>query len=362
MRSSISLRVTRGAFLAAALAAGVFALAGVVRADERASVVIDGRFVPMNPPAILREGSVFVPVRGVFENLGASVVFSNGRITAHGKNGETVVMTVGQRSASVNGHHVMLDNPPFIVGASTFVPLRFVSEALGASVSFDNRSKTVHIYSNASAPQPPYQTQPPPSYTVQLQDHQPRPGTTVRSVNPPISANFNQSVDPNSIRISVDGRAVTQQASIGNNGFSVTPPFDLRAGTRGVSVSGTSSTGQQFTQNWSFNVTPELGLTRNYVQIRSPGPGSTVTASSFQVAGRTLPLAQVTVGASTASQFPNYPGIIGPGFTRQVRADPLGNFSTNVSIPNSSGFVRVFVQSVAPDGSSAEATVTVPST
>jgi hypothetical protein len=305
---------------------------------------------------------VFVPVRGVFENLGASVVFSNGRITAHGKNGETIVMDVGMRSASVNGHHVMLDNPPFIMGATTFVPLRFVSEALGASVSFDNRTKTVHIYSAQPSTQPtPYQTQTPSSYSVELQDKQPRPGTTVRSVNPPISANFNQSVDPNSVRISVDGRAVTQQASIGSNGFSVTPNFDLRAGTRGVSVSGTSSTGRPFTQNWSFNVTPDLGLTRNYVQIRSPGPGSTVTASSFQVAGRTLPLSQVTVGASTASQFPNYPGIIGPGFTRQVRADPLGNFSTNVSIPNSSGFVRVFVQSVAPDGSSAEATVTVPS-
>jgi hypothetical protein len=222
----------------------------------------------------------------------------------------------------------------------------------------------VHIYSGAPAPAPT-QNQPQPGpgyYTLKLQNPQPRAGSTINYASPYIAANFSHPVEPGSVVISVDGRSVTSQAFIGPNSFSVTPPFELRSGTRGVSVTGTSATGRRFEQSWSFNVVPRVS-TRNFVQIRSPGQGATVTLSSFQVAGRTLPLSVVTVRASSAASYPSYPGLIGPGpgFTQQVRADPLGNFSTNASMPNVGGYVRVFVQSVAPDGSSAEASITVPS-
>jgi hypothetical protein len=347
--------------LAVALCSAFVSNTALGRADARASVVIDGRHVPMHPPAILRAGSVFVPVRGVFENMGASVVYSSGRITAHGSRGEQIVMYVGQRSASINGSFVQLDTAPFIEGGSTFVPLRFVSEALGAQVSFDNGSKTVFIQSAQGQPTYQPQPQPLPPAQNQLSNLQPRPGSNVLSANPAISANFGYNVDPNSVSIALDGRDITYQAFVANNRFSVTPSFNLPNGSRTVSVTGTTVSGQSFSQNWSFYVRPDVNLTRNFVQIRSPGPGSTIIPAQFQVAGRTLPLAVVTVAASSAPSFGNYPGLKGPGFTQQTRADPLGNFSLNVALPNASAYVRVFVQSVAPDGSSAEATVTVPS-
>ena len=344
----------------------ILALGAVARADTTATVVIDGRHVSLYPRAILREGSVFVPVRGVFENLGASVVFSNGRIVAHGKHGETIVMYVGQRSASVNGQHVMLDNAPFIVGATTFVPLRFVSEALGAQVSFDNRSKTVYIQSKTRpegpATQPP-QASPatpssvPQSQTFRLLDEQPRPGSNVRSANPAISANFSSNVDPNSVTVTVDGRDVTAQAFVGNNRFSVTPSFDLPNGNRTVQVGGKTATGEQFSQNWSFDVRSDISVTRNFVQVRSPGEGSSVT-SPFQLSGRTLPLSLVNVAATATTSSGGDSGIVGPSFSRQIRADPLGNFSLDVTVPNALSFVRVFIQSASPDGASAEKTVT----
>jgi hypothetical protein len=381
MRSSISsdgldtdlskarspVRATRLLAVLAVALVVAFSLCTVARADSTAAVVIDGRHVPLHPPAILREGSVFVPVRGVFESLGASVVFSNGRITAHG-NDTTIVMYVGQRSASVGGNFVMLDTPPFIEGATTFVPLRFVSEALGAAVSFDNRSKTVYIQS--AQPPPPAKPKPKPTpkptpspipqaQGFRLLDQQPRSGSNVRSANPAISATFSDNVDPNSVTVSLDGRDITSQAFVGNNRFSVTPSFDLPNGNRTVSVAGTTASGQQFSQNWSFYVRSDVSVGRNFVQVRSPGPGSVVT-SSFQVAGRTLPLSVLTVAASSSSSPGGYPGMIGPSFTRQIRADPLGNFSVDVSVPNAGGFVRVYIQSVSPDGSSAETTVTFP--
>ena len=49
------------------------------------SVQINGNMVALNPTPIERAGRVFVPLRGVFENLGASVVYANGVINATGR-------------------------------------------------------------------------------------------------------------------------------------------------------------------------------------------------------------------------------------------------------------------------------------
>jgi hypothetical protein len=77
-----------------------------------------------------RAGRVFVPLRGIFEQLGASVVYQNGIINAQG-NGRAVSLRIGSTQATVNGQLQNLDVPPFVVGASTYVPLRFVSQAQG---------------------------------------------------------------------------------------------------------------------------------------------------------------------------------------------------------------------------------------
>ena len=72
----------------------------------------------------------------MFENLGASVVYENGMINAQGR-GNNVSLHIGSTQATVNGQPAALDVAPFIIGASTYVPLRFVSQALGASVNYD---------------------------------------------------------------------------------------------------------------------------------------------------------------------------------------------------------------------------------
>ena len=113
-------------------------------------------------------------------------------------------MTVGQRPATVNGQTVMLEQPAVHPRFDDVRAAAFrLRGAPGRRCGFDNGSKTVHIYSaqGGSHPQPvPTQTAPPQTYSVELQDKQPRPGSVVRSVNPPIAANFSRNVDPNSIR------------------------------------------------------------------------------------------------------------------------------------------------------------------
>jgi hypothetical protein len=68
-----------------------------------------------------------------------------------------VVLTVGLRQATVDGRAVMLDVPASIIGGRTMVPLRFVSEAMGARVDWNNASRTVAITSGSGQAGPPAQ-------------------------------------------------------------------------------------------------------------------------------------------------------------------------------------------------------------
>src|SRR5207248_10659719 len=111
---------------------------------QNVAINVNGQTVNFDQPPIERAGRVFVPLRGVFERLGASVVYANGVINAQG-NGRSIALHIGPREATVNGQSVAIDDAPFIVGVRTMVPLRFVAQALGSTVNWDNNSRTVYI-------------------------------------------------------------------------------------------------------------------------------------------------------------------------------------------------------------------------
>src|SRR5208337_5065134 len=117
-------------------AALALSLALTVPAYANVSVVVNGTPINFDQPPVERAGRVFVPLRGVFERLGASVVYDNGLINATG-NGRNIQLQIGSTTARVNGQTASLDVAPFLVGARTLVPLRFISEALGANVNYD---------------------------------------------------------------------------------------------------------------------------------------------------------------------------------------------------------------------------------
>jgi len=87
-----------------------------------------------------------VPIRLISEGLGAKVEW-----LAHGKqvritDGSLVILlTVGSRIVKVNGQDMASDVAPEVVSDRTFVPLRLISEILGARVDYDGPSKTVTI-------------------------------------------------------------------------------------------------------------------------------------------------------------------------------------------------------------------------
>jgi len=146
-------------------------------ASAQVAVEINGNQVNVQPAPILQDGRVFVPLRGVFEQLGASVVYDNGTITATTGSGAAVELQIGSTQATVNGQTETIDVAPFIVGASTYVPLRFISQALGATVDWDGTNQVVEIttgygqqaqyapaspdYATEAPPPIPYYEQPP---------------------------------------------------------------------------------------------------------------------------------------------------------------------------------------------------------
>ena len=113
-------------------------------------VSVNGTPVAFDRPPIASAGRVLVPLRGVFERLGATVVYDRGNINAT-LGDRTIALRIGSTEATVDGQPRSLDVPAQVVGARTLIPLRFVAAALGAGVVYDAATRTVNIRSIAIA-------------------------------------------------------------------------------------------------------------------------------------------------------------------------------------------------------------------
>jgi len=98
-----------------------------------AATYVNGNYVDSK----LVNGQNFVPVRVVSENLNCLVDWdsSTNSITISGDN--IIVLTVNNKVAFVGNNAVHLNAPPSIYNGITYVPIRFVSECLGVSVTWD---------------------------------------------------------------------------------------------------------------------------------------------------------------------------------------------------------------------------------
>lgn len=127
--------------LAAAVPAGAV--------DSNVKVIINGNQVDMDTLKV--EGRLLVPIRAVSETIGAKVTWNGDTemvvITRGLKNVSLCVPDSGRSPgwAMVNGQSVDLDVPAKLVKGTTYVPLRLLSEGLGAEVEWDGTTQTVSI-------------------------------------------------------------------------------------------------------------------------------------------------------------------------------------------------------------------------
>lgn len=139
--------------LAAAVAVAFSIMTSPVSAASPfVKVVVGDAEIPLSAHARIVDGRTLVPLRGVFEALGADVDFeAPGKIFV--RRGETEVsLEIGSSEMVVNGSATALDVSARLIGDSTFVPLRAVTEALGGEVEWNDQLKTVIITEEGKQP------------------------------------------------------------------------------------------------------------------------------------------------------------------------------------------------------------------
>ncbi len=103
---------------------------------------------------VMENDRVLVPMRGIFEALGAEISWDDAAKTVTAKKGETIIAcTIDNRNAQVDGAPILLDAAPKLVNGRTMVPVRFVSEALGAAVRWNASTNTVAIKMPVETPE-----------------------------------------------------------------------------------------------------------------------------------------------------------------------------------------------------------------
>lgn len=347
----------RTAILAATAVLG----SGAAIAQQRISVIVDGSpvmFRGVGPQEV--NGRVLVPLRGVLEQMGAYVDWQPaGQLVTATKGDTDIQLRIGDRVARVDNRPVTLDVPAMIVRGNTMVPLRFMSEALGAEVRWEPQQYAVLINSGvtSSLPSRPeeYDNRPTPQ-TIDLESFTlnrtgwlspgssvrftlrgtpggqatltipgvareipmdevargvyeanwtvpenrgrlnasrinavarlrfgnderviqtgstvsvdtdvpmisamtPDQGARVSNARPTISATFDDrsgsGIDPQSVRIVLDGRDVTPEADVRANSVTYVPAVNLDPGSHTVRLTAYDLAGNQVVRDWSFRV------------------------------------------------------------------------------------------------------------
>lgn len=107
---------------------------------------IDGKTVSNDVAPKIVNDRTMLPIRFIAEALGAKVDWieesQTVKITAENID---ISLVIGEDFATVNGEKIDLDSPSFIENDRTYLPIRFVSEKLGADVKWDDATQTVNI-------------------------------------------------------------------------------------------------------------------------------------------------------------------------------------------------------------------------
>ena len=104
------------------------------------------------PAPIIRDNRVQVAMRPIFTALGADVQYlPETRQVVVTKGGPEVTLFLDENHAYIDGKYRYLDYPPAVVDGSLMVPLRFVTQALGANVRWDPQRRDVIIKTDVPA-------------------------------------------------------------------------------------------------------------------------------------------------------------------------------------------------------------------
>ncbi|MZQ76452.1 MAG: hypothetical protein GT589_09925 [Peptoclostridium sp.] len=124
-----------------------------VKAMPVDSIISNKAKLKFDVPPVIKEGRMLIPVRAVTEGMGATVVWNQEEQSVTiSKDGTEIVIKLGEGTAAVNGAQTELGVTAQTFNNRTFVPLRFIAESLGLSVDWDEETQTVEIDEEESEP------------------------------------------------------------------------------------------------------------------------------------------------------------------------------------------------------------------
>ena len=113
-------------------------------APSEIKIMVSGKEIKPETPAYIENGRTMVPLRFISEALGEKVDWNaETKSVIIGDN--KAVLAIGSKEIDANGKKITIDSPAVIKNSRTFVPLRAISEILGAKVDWDGATKTVSI-------------------------------------------------------------------------------------------------------------------------------------------------------------------------------------------------------------------------
>ena len=109
-------------------------------------VCVNNTILEFETPPVTESDRTLVPMRFLFEQLGADVTWDEATETATAvKANTTINFSIDNTTATVNGAETVMDVPARLVGDKTMVPLRFLSEEMGYTVEWDEETRMATI-------------------------------------------------------------------------------------------------------------------------------------------------------------------------------------------------------------------------
>lgn len=117
------------------------------------TVLLNEKTIAFDQPPIIENGRTLVPLRAIFESLGASVNWEPQTRTIISKLGATTItLQLDSRTANINDKEVILDVPAKIYSGRTLIPLRFIGEGFGLAVEWTEEKRQIKLSQKTNEP------------------------------------------------------------------------------------------------------------------------------------------------------------------------------------------------------------------
>ncbi len=352
-------------------------------------ILINGTPVASDPPPRSQNGRVYVPLRRILDALGLDFTLQGSTVITHISD-KTISLKLGSAQATVGDVPLLLDSPPIEIQNTLFVPLRFITAALGAQATYEPQGRKVEIISEligkTSTGVSRFGAQTQTAGTVTAVDLDSAPpsvtvtsGASVRTISINSSARVTikdvvaNTVEPGVLQnvhvgdhvdifINKDGsvarvvtayasRSGTIAASAGNyvvlgDGHVISPTSATSISLNGDPVTiGDLRVGDSVTVRYNVNTSE----TRQIIAFRNippaqPPPGGVAIASIHVSPGRPLRAGESVTITLTGSPGGHATYDIGPYFTDlQMREESPGIYRATYKIPQGANFSAVSI-------------------